>query len=727
MNRIQKFLQRIVGVQPKQPIQSISTPKVSITPPATVRAASNLDEMPGMTMMAQMNHYKSWIYSSTFRNAAEIANMQLRLFKKVKDGTEEVKQHEMLDLLDEVNSYQTRYDLFEWLGILWGLTGECYWWKQRDSSGKIMSLYAWFNPAYIDVVPSSEEFIKGYVYNVPGTNTKIPFDAKDMIQFKLTDPVNPYRGKSPLKAAEMEAGTDDRSGKFNFNFFRNSARPRGAFKTEGTLSSDQFERIQAQIEANYGVEAENEWKPLILEGGLEWQEIGMSRQDMDFLEQRKFSRDHIYTLYGIPPALMFPESSNRAVSETAKIIYLENTIKPYFRKIVSILNEYLLAQEGYDDLFFDFVDPSPEKEAEKYNAYKVALDAGWVSRNEVRAWENLAPVDGGDGIYVPFNYVQVGESELVKLKENFNFKRLRRTNKEKVDQIIAETTKEQLEKLTWDKERINKKARPKKKLKSATHKFDEKFKEAHWKQLVQYMDLEENQFKNRLISYFEKQENRVLATVGKKEVKQIKFDLNLEKETKALIILFEPYIRNLIAVHGEEAFNMLGIDPTTFVSTSVNVNKFINNEGLKWAKEINKTTKSKIKQQILLGEKQGEGIVKIRKRIKGVFEEATTSRANNIARTETSRADNFGIVEGYKQSGVVTAKEWVTAADERVCPYCGPMHGRIVSLDKNFFNQNASYRGTASNSISFSYGSIGEPPLHAQCRCTTIPVVKSIR
>lgn len=81
-------------------------------------------------------------------------------------------------------------------------------------------------------------------------------------------------------------------------------------------------------------------------------------------------------------------------------------------------------------------------------------------------------------------------------------------------------------------------------------------------------------------------------------------------------------------------------------------------------------------------------------------------RARVIAQTETTRAAAQGSILGFEQSGVVDQAEWVTVKDERVCPTCGPLHGKRAPL-----------RGTFEGGKSY-------PPAHPKCRCFVRPVVK---
>ncbi len=87
-------------------------------------------------------------------------------------------------------------------------------------------------------------------------------------------------------------------------------------------------------------------------------------------------------------------------------------------------------------------------------------------------------------------------------------------------------------------------------------------------------------------------------------------------------------------------------------------------------------------------------------------------RALRIARTELSFAYNFGQLEsvrqakeqGYFDGDVV--KEWMTAEDERVCDFCGPLDGTTIGLEETF--------PAVTEKLPYTY----VPPAHPNCRCT---------
>lgn len=86
-------------------------------------------------------------------------------------------------------------------------------------------------------------------------------------------------------------------------------------------------------------------------------------------------------------------------------------------------------------------------------------------------------------------------------------------------------------------------------------------------------------------------------------------------------------------------------------------------------------------------------------------------RAMTIARTETQMAANAGALNGYKASGVVERKQWVTAEDDLVEEDC-------------LENAAAGAAGDGVLALDDEYPSGDEaPPAHPNCRCVIVPVV----
>jgi SPP1 gp7 family putative phage head morphogenesis protein len=81
------------------------------------------------------------------------------------------------------------------------------------------------------------------------------------------------------------------------------------------------------------------------------------------------------------------------------------------------------------------------------------------------------------------------------------------------------------------------------------------------------------------------------------------------------------------------------------------------------------------------------------------------SRAEMVARTEVAIADVAGTMEGYRESGIVAGKRWITAQDDRVSDECLACEDQgAIGLDDSFIT------------------GASAPPNHPNCRCDVLPV-----
>lgn len=720
MNRLQSIAVKLLGLSQLQERQEKPDKIIPFKPVSSF----GMGEPAPMDQRAQMDAYRSWVYSSAKKisdNVAGILDSNLRLFRRIGPGkSDEVEAHAVLDLLDRVNENMTRYDLLELLSLHLELAGEHFWWKVRSNSGQIVEIWPWLNPVHMGVLPGKDRLVEGYIYQTP-SGERIPFERQDILHFKYTNPVNPYRGMSPVKAAELAVASDQQASKWNWRFFRQGAKPYLAMSVPGTLTQDQYDRVIKQWESRHMGE-DNAHKLAIVESGTpqertEIKEIGVKQKDMDFIEQRRMSKEEIYEIFGIPAGLVSSKDVNRATAEAHRAVFIEDTIIPKLRKIVSYLNEFLLPDFKDDRLFFDFDDPSPRNLEEDLSYYESGLKNGWLSPNEVRNEENLPPYEGGSQFFIPQNVVSVGTEpkESKGLPRKFNTKKLGRTQQE----VIAEMTKEELARYRKRKNGKEKEADKKGKV---TRSLAENEKAEIWRKKVIRTDEDEKNFARLLRKEFSRQEEEVLKTVTKKSYSEKGFEFNVAKEATRMEDIFGPFVRIIIAKYGAEALETL-IPDVTFSDSTARISRFLKEEGLKFAKEINKTTKVAIAENLRRGVEAGEGITKLKNRVRAVFSEASNVRAERIARTEVSRASNMGTIEGWQQSGLVKKKEWLTALDERVCPYCAPMHGKTITLGRRFFDQGSTFKGNAKRPIKFGYSDIQGPPLHVNCRCTLIPVI----
>lgn len=192
----------------------------------------------------------------------------------------------------------------------------------------------------------------------------------------------------------------------------------------------------------------------------------------------------------------------------------------------------------------------------------------------------------------------------------------------------------------------------------------------------------------------------------------------------------KPSLLQVIIDTGMEAMQQIGLQPSLYDPYSKAITAYLTARVKKIATDVNDETEKQLRATLTEGINAGESGQQLRARVEAVMGITATSRADLIAQTEVTRAQSAADVEAWDQSGVVTGKEWYTAEDERVCPWCGPMNHKVIDLHDNYFDKGDIQTVSGKNrkgeestqTYHHDYDDVDGPPLHPRCRCVLLPV-----
>ena len=193
------------------------------------------------------------------------------------------------------------------------------------------------------------------------------------------------------------------------------------------------------------------------------------------------------------------------------------------------------------------------------------------------------------------------------------------------------------------------------------------------------------------------------------------------KATNNLRISLAPVLYPLIVETGQDAMNALGFDPSQFNPANVDTLNYYQHRAAKIASDVDQETEKQLRASLSQGIDANESQPQLRARIESVMGAALTYRAQRIAQTEVTRAQSFGDIQAWNQSGVVEGKEWYTAHDEHVCKWCSAVDERVIALNANFFDKGEVFDAEG-KTMAINYDDIPGCPLHVNCRCTLLPV-----
>lgn len=193
--------------------------------------------------------------------------------------------------------------------------------------------------------------------------------------------------------------------------------------------------------------------------------------------------------------------------------------------------------------------------------------------------------------------------------------------------------------------------------------------------------------------------------------------------TDAMRAALAPLLYTLIVETGQDAIQQVGLEPSQFDQTSLDVLNYAQERGLKIATDVNAETEKQVRASLGQGIDNNENDDQLRARIEVVMGAALTYRADRIARTETTRALGFADVTAWKQAGNVSGKEWYVQS-RNPCAFCTQLDGVIVSLDDNYYTLGDVVEADGKK-LSINYENVPAPPVHVNCQCVLLPVLIS--
>jgi|688.fasta_scaffold07358_12 HK97 family phage portal protein len=217
-------------------------------------------------------------------------------------------------------------------------------------------------------------------------------------------------GYSPIRLMERTLGVSNNLEAYGSKFFENGAKPGILLRHPGKLSKPAFDRLMDSWEARHQGIA-NAHRVAILEEGMDVATVGIPPQDAQFLENNKFQRSQIASIFRVPPHMIGDlERATFSNIEQQSIEFVTFTLAPWLAIWEQGIYRDLLSPAERERYFAEFlVDGLLRGDTgSRYQAYQSAITTGWMTPNEAREKENLNPLDGGDELMRPLNMAAAG-------------------------------------------------------------------------------------------------------------------------------------------------------------------------------------------------------------------------------------------------------------------------------------------------------------------------------
>lgn len=334
-------------------------------------------------------------YQAINKVAESVASVKPKLLR----GDTEVADPKLLALIERPNPAQSwREFTLSALGF-YQIAGNLFT-EAVVVGGSPREMYN-LRPDRTKVITGSDGFPRAYRYEIGGNRAEWPVDLQgdvlrsDVMHWKSFHPTDDWYGLSPVEAGAYSIDQHNESMGWMQALLQNSATPSGAVVAAETLPDDAYNRLKVEMEEKHQG-AKNAGRPMLLEGGLDWKQMGLSPDTMKILDSKNSSARDVCLAFGVPPQLLgIPGDNTYANYKEARLALYEDTVLPlaelYYAALSRHLGQWFEPFEMVPDR--DKIDAIVEK---RYGQWESIDKLSTLTKNEKREKMGLEAVEGGD-------------------------------------------------------------------------------------------------------------------------------------------------------------------------------------------------------------------------------------------------------------------------------------------------------------------------------------------
>lgn len=351
-----------------------------------------------VTNLRALQHLAVWACQNIIADG--LSTLPLDVFKRGADGAPvNVSSDARFKWVKSPNPFMTASEFWQRYALSLVQDGNAFLYVTRSGS-VIRSLHV-LDPNVVEIVPGpggdNAYRVNGVVYK-RGEIVHVPLFAVPGIA----------RGLSPIDVAREAIGLGLTQQEYSARFFSNGASLGGVIEHPAVPKPGEVSALKKMFSKSHsGVK--NSHALGILTGGAQYKPVTLSPEASQLLESRRFSRTEIAMIYRVPPFMIDPTVSSTwgtGIEEMGRA-FVDNVLMPYIVRAEQMVTDLLLPG-GYFAKF-NVSARLRGRTKERYEAYRQAIDAGFMTPNQAASLEDmpLLPDGLGDKYYRPLNFYPV--------------------------------------------------------------------------------------------------------------------------------------------------------------------------------------------------------------------------------------------------------------------------------------------------------------------------------
>jgi len=330
--------------------------------------------------------------------AGTIASLPLMVYRTQGGARMVASDHPLYMILhNSPNADQTAVDFWEFICACIELGGNAYAEIIRSSDGRVIALSVPIAPEIMTVRRLRDGSLQ---YEWSDGGIRLVAAQENMLHIRGFGG-NPLGGLSTLSFGRQTFGLAQAIERASGDTFRNGVRPSGLLKTADTLTLDQRKQAEELLQEKF-TGAINAGRPMLLDRGMDWVQLSISPEDAQMLQSRAFSVEEVCRFFGVPPFMVGHTEKTTSWGtglEQQTLGFQKFTLRRRLKRIEQALSKQLLSpadRQAGIVIEFNLEGLLRGDSGARASFYQQMLSNGVMTINEVRALENLAPVEGGE-------------------------------------------------------------------------------------------------------------------------------------------------------------------------------------------------------------------------------------------------------------------------------------------------------------------------------------------
>ena len=325
-----------------------------------------------------------------------ISTLPALVYRQLAHGRTEAPDHPVSALIRRPNARQSWPD---WLAMTMAqvlLYGNAITIIERDGDGRPVELVPIPWPNVTVSVTAAGRLAFDVLRMTPagstGQSRRFLEDEVFLLRGRSDDG---FLGRSVLSRAPGVIAAAEGGQTFSNALLRNGANPSFALRHPGRLNPEARSYLAESLTSKHEG-ASNAGKVMVLDEGMEAVPISMTAEDAELLASRRFSGEELARLFNVPPPLIGDLTHGSYSNVETMGRYLATfCLAPWARRIEAEFSRSVFLPDDPHHLMVDLAGLQRGDEAARWQTYKVAIEAGILSVNEIRGIEGWNPLPAG--------------------------------------------------------------------------------------------------------------------------------------------------------------------------------------------------------------------------------------------------------------------------------------------------------------------------------------------